>query len=138
MSHPQWISASSQTSLISLWRLGKNTNNRKLTFKKALNWRHCRRLVSFFICIGDLGVKDYDDLHCILRGAPWEGGGASVADSFLLHGAELGLAHLEIVVHRRFPIFQDSEDEPSSDEVVNLSAGDVVVLGKVSRFLYRQ
>ena len=37
-------------------------------FKKAPNWRHCRRLVSFFICIGDLGVKDFDDLHCILRG----------------------------------------------------------------------
>ena len=37
-------------------------------FKNAPNWRHCRRLVSFFICIGDLGVKDFDDLHCILRG----------------------------------------------------------------------
>ncbi len=32
-------------------------------FKKAPNWRHCRRSVSFFICIGDLGVKDFEALQ---------------------------------------------------------------------------
>lgn len=73
--------------MISLWRLGKNTNNRKLTFKKAPNWRHCRRLVSFFICIGDLGVKDFDDLHCILRGNARPRGG---------HHVKRGLAGKEV------------------------------------------
>ena len=47
-------------------------------FKKAPNWRHCRRLVSFFICIGDLAVKDFDDLHCILRGDARPRGGHHV------------------------------------------------------------